>query len=65
MSEMRIVEGTTQFLLERENNKPTVSSSFEYVSGSLNSPYIITSSTVTELGRVDPPRPQRGKSNGR
>jgi hypothetical protein len=53
MNELQIVDGTTQLLLKSDYAKPTVSSFFEYVSGSLNSPYIITSSAVSEPNKND------------
>lgn len=53
MSEMKIIEGSVQSLLQKESNACIVSSSFEYVPGSLNSAYIITSSAVNEPAKVE------------
>jgi hypothetical protein len=66
MTEIKIAEGTLQFSIENNPDKLMVSSSFEYVQGSLNSPYIVASSndsSPNEAARDIPPsarvRPNR------
>ena len=61
MSELRIVKGSIRSLLEENSDNRTVSSSFEYVPGSLNSPYIITSSAVGDPERTIRSSPSRGQ----
>lgn len=79
MLEIQVAKETSQLVREGKIPQLTVSSAFEYTQGSSNSPFIITSSIVSELNEKKSsssrrisgsilarrPRKRRTKSHGR